>query len=369
MTVHHHLSRSFSSDDGNPEVVYRDSQQLVIVDGATGQDVKWSTVCQSHTMTEGPIIADVDGDGFGDPNNSTQACSAPAGFVVDNTDCDDSNNAIYPGAIEVCDGIDNNCDGNIDEGGLNTFYADTDGDGLNDGEEVNTHNTDPNDDDSDGDGLADWWEMQWWSNLVATADGDADGDSDQRVKDDGLLEPFDVSLNMISLFGLIMALGIIVDDAIVVGEDALAHYQMGEPSLLAAEGGARRMLAPVMASSLTTISAFLPLMLIGGIIGNILSAIPLVIVSVILASLIESFLVLPGHLRHAFLHMHKVDPRSLRARLDRGFFWFRDRLFRPLVSYAIRYRGITVSAAVACLAITVGLLAGGRLQLLFSPSI
>jgi hypothetical protein len=50
-------------NDGNPEVVYRDSQQLVIVDGATGQDVKWSTVCQSHTMTEGPIIADVDGDG------------------------------------------------------------------------------------------------------------------------------------------------------------------------------------------------------------------------------------------------------------------------------------------------------------------
>ena len=59
------------------------------------------------------------------------------------------------------------------------------------------------------------------------------------------------SINMISLFALIMALGIIVDDAIVVGEDALAHYQAGEPPLLAAEGGARRMLAPVMASSLT----------------------------------------------------------------------------------------------------------------------
>ena len=176
------------------------------------------------------------------------------------------------------------------------------------------------------------------------------------------------SINMISLFALIMALGIIVDDAIVVGEDALAHYQMGEPSLLAAEGGARRMLAPVMASSLTTISAFLPLMLVGGIIGNILFAIPLVIVSVILASLIESFLVLPGHLRHAFLHMHKVDSRSLRARLDRGFIWFRDRLFRPLVSHAIRYRGITVSAAVTCLIVTVGLLAGGRLIFNFFPT-
>ena len=71
------------------------------------------------------------------------------------------------------------------------------------------------------------------------------------------------SINMISLFAMIMALGIIVDDAIVVGEDALTHYQSGEASLEAAEGGARRMLAPVVSSSLTTISAFLPLMLVG----------------------------------------------------------------------------------------------------------
>ena len=140
---------------------------------------------------------------------------------------------------------------------------------------------------------------------------------------------------MISLFALIMALGIIVDDAIVVGEDALAHYQMGEPPLLAAEGGARRMLAPVVASSLTTIAAFLPLMLIGGRIGNILFAIPLVIVSVILASLIESFFVLPGHLRHSFIHAHKVRPRSLRGRLDRGFSYFRDGCSGPCARLAI----------------------------------
>ena len=78
------------------------------------------------------------------------------------------------------------------------------------------------------------------------------------------------TINMISLFGLIMALGIIVDDAIVVGEDALTHYQSGEASLEAAEGGARRMLAPVWSSSLTTIAGFVPLMTVGGVIGNIM---------------------------------------------------------------------------------------------------
>jgi multidrug efflux pump subunit AcrB len=176
------------------------------------------------------------------------------------------------------------------------------------------------------------------------------------------------SINMISLFALIMALGIIVDDAIVVGEDALAHYQMGEAPLLAAEGGARRMLAPVIASSLTTIAAFLPLMLIGGIIGNILFAIPLVIVSVILASLVESFLVLPGHLRHAFAHMHRIDGKSLRMRLDRGFVRFRESAFRPLVRLALEYRWVTLSGALAFLLVMVGLLVGGRLSFHFFPT-
>jgi multidrug efflux pump subunit AcrB len=176
------------------------------------------------------------------------------------------------------------------------------------------------------------------------------------------------SINMISLFALIMALGIIVDDAIVVGEDALAHYQAGEPPLVAAEGGARRMLAPVLASSLTTIAAFLPLMLVSGHIGNILFDIPLVIVSVILASLIESFLVLPGHLRHSFIHAHKVGPRSLRGRLDRGFAWLRDRLFRPLARLAIHNRFTTVSLALALLLVAAGLLAGGRLNFVFFPT-
>ena len=176
------------------------------------------------------------------------------------------------------------------------------------------------------------------------------------------------SINMLSLFALIMALGIIVDDAIVVGEDAMAHYQMGEEPLRAAEGGARRMLAPVMASSLTTIAAFLPLMLVGGRIGNILGTIPVVIICAIAASLVESFLILPGHLRNAFVHSHKVGARSLRGRLDRGFDWVRDHAFRPLARLAIRNRFSTIALALTMLIGAVGLLAGGRLSFVFFPT-
>ncbi len=176
------------------------------------------------------------------------------------------------------------------------------------------------------------------------------------------------SINMISLFALIMALGIIVDDAIVVGEDAQAHYDMGEAALKASEGGARRMLSPVMASSLTTIAAFLPLLIVGGRMGNIMSAIPMVIISVIIASLIESFLILPGHLRHAFVEAHHKKPSALRQKLDNGFIHFRDRMFRPFVTLAIRNSWTTIAGGIGVFIIAIGLIAGSRVGWHFFPS-
>ncbi len=179
---------------------------------------------------------------------------------------------------------------------------------------------------------------------------------------------FGGSINMISLFALIMALGIIVDDAIVVGEDALSHYQSGENSLQAAEGGARRMLAPVIASSLTTIASFLPLMLVGGVMGNILFDIPFVIVCVIIASLIESFLVLPGHLRHTFHKIHHSEPAPARKWLEQKFNLFRDNIFQPLVTSAVNFRWVTISLVIALLILCLGLLSSGRLPFTFFPS-
>jgi multidrug efflux pump subunit AcrB len=176
------------------------------------------------------------------------------------------------------------------------------------------------------------------------------------------------SINMISLFAMIMALGIVVDDAIVVGEDAFSHFQMGERSLLAAEGGAQRMLAPVMAASLTTISAFLPLMLISGTIGNILIDIPIVMICVIIASLVECFFILPGHLRHTFHQLHHAKPHRMRQRLEYAYDQFRDQWFRPVVEKAIAWRWSVLSGTAVMMLLTVGLLAGGRVSFTFFPS-
>ena len=176
------------------------------------------------------------------------------------------------------------------------------------------------------------------------------------------------SIDMISLFALIMALGIIVDDAIVVGEDALTHYQQGGAPLQAAEGGARRMFWPVISSSLTTIAAFLPLMLIGDYIGAILGAIPWVIVCVIIASLIESFLILPGHLRHAFVGQHHRPESALRGRLNAAFDRFRDEIFRPVIRHALNHRRLVVAGALSSLMLVFGLMAGGRIGFVFFPT-
>ena len=175
------------------------------------------------------------------------------------------------------------------------------------------------------------------------------------------------SINMVTLFALIMTLGLIVDDTIVVGEHAAARREAGLGARQAAETGALRMLAPVMAASLTTVAAFLPLVAIGGIIGQIVGAIPLVVVAVILASLAECFLVLPGHLRES-LKSHGGRRNFLMRRFDAGFDRFRAGLFLWVVRLCIRWRYATVALAIAIFLVSAGLALGGRVGFHFFPS-
>ena len=175
------------------------------------------------------------------------------------------------------------------------------------------------------------------------------------------------SINMISLFALIMALGIIVDDAIVVAENAQSNFEKGELPEHAAENSARRMFAPVASSSLTTIAAFLPLMMVGGIIGNIMFQIPLVVICVVLASFIECMLVLPAHMRFSLTGLAKSRPSRFRQRFDQGFASFRENVFRQLVAGAVEYRGLTVCLAISAMIISVGLITSDRIGFTFFP--
>ncbi|NBR74661.1 MAG: efflux RND transporter permease subunit [Gammaproteobacteria bacterium] len=177
------------------------------------------------------------------------------------------------------------------------------------------------------------------------------------------------TINMISLFGMIMALGVIVDDAIVVAEDTLTLYQSGQTPLNSALQGSERMLAPVVSSSLTTIAAFSPLLIVGGVIGSILKDIPIIVICVIVASLIECFLILPGHLQQSLNRGHRHDEGKIRQALDRGFLNFRDHVFKPFVGVILKAPALTLITALTLFILSVGLISGGRVKFTFFPSI
>lgn len=173
-----------------------------------------------------------------------------------------------------------------------------------------------------------------------------------------------ITINMISLFGLIITLGIVVDDAIVVGEHAdYRHKELGEPPMQAAENAARRMAMPVFAATMTTIIAFFGLLAVGGRFGSLIADIPLTVIAVLAASLVECFLILPNHMAHAMAAGAKQRWYDLPSRVvNRGFLWVRERLFRPFMAGVIRARYVVLAGVVAVLASQVALFIRGDVQ-------
>ncbi len=167
---------------------------------------------------------------------------------------------------------------------------------------------------------------------------------------------FGYGISIIALIGFIMALGIVVDDAIVVGEDIVTHHENGATPNQAAVAGAQRMWIPVMTSSMTTMAAFIPLLIIGGIMGDVILALPTVLLCVIGASLVECFWVLPGHLRTSLANAPPQKP-AWRKRFDAAFYRFRDRNFLQLVDKALAYPGATLCAACAGMLVAISLIA------------
>jgi len=177
---------------------------------------------------------------------------------------------------------------------------------------------------------------------------------------------FGFGISIVALIGFVMSIGIVVDDAIVVGEDAVTLFEAGASPLEAAVGGARRMFVPVLASSLTTLAAFIPLVLIGGELGAAVLALPTVLLCVIVASLCECFTVLPGHLKAAFEKMRADDTISpLRQRFDRAFARFRDVRFMPIVRAAIDKPGATLCAAIGAMLCAVSLVVSQHVGVAF----
>ncbi len=173
-----------------------------------------------------------------------------------------------------------------------------------------------------------------------------------------------LTLNMISLFALIITLGIVVDDAIVVGEHAdFRARRLGESPIVAAENAAKRMFLPVLSATLTTVIAFFGLMAISGRFGAMIADIPFTVIAVLLASLVECFLILPNHMAHAIKHSQKEHWYDWPSRqVNRGFRWVRERLFRPMIAGVIVLRYPVMAGMILILASQAALFIRGDVQ-------
>ena len=178
-----------------------------------------------------------------------------------------------------------------------------------------------------------------------------------------------MSLNLMSMFAIVMGLGIIVDDAIVIGEHTEMLHRHGMSPEEATMTAARVMFAPVMAASLTTIAAFMPMLTIGQEIGQILRDLPLTIILVIIASLAECFLVLPMHLKKALHRVNRTPGRQqTQGSFGQAFIRFRDHRFGNAVQFAFEHRYSTVLTAICAFLISLTLLTSGRVGFEFFPS-
>ena len=186
-----------------------------------------------------------------------------------------------------------------------------------------------------------------------------------------LMPMMGVSINMISLFAFIMALGIVVDDAIVVGENIFEHRQQGKPFIQAAVDGAREVGIPVVFSILTSVAAFVPLVFVVGTMGKFIKVIPLVVIAILLVSLVESLFVLPAHLSLG-RRGEKRGPVSagfekFRLKIAGLLDYFINNIYSRGLQFAVRNRYLTIALAIALLLVSVGLVRGGLVKFRFMP--
>ena len=176
------------------------------------------------------------------------------------------------------------------------------------------------------------------------------------------------TINMLTMVGLLIVIGLLMDDAIVIAENIATKRQQGMASMEAAIAGAQQVLPSVFASFATTTCIFGSLAFLKGDIGQILRVVPIVMLFVLVVSLIEAFLILPHHLAHA-LGKAEDRPGRVQAAVDRGVDWMRDRLVGPLASAAVQWRYLTVGLAIGIMLLALSTIVGGVLKFSAFPEL
>ncbi|MCP4203474.1 MAG: efflux RND transporter permease subunit [bacterium] len=184
----------------------------------------------------------------------------------------------------------------------------------------------------------------------------------------------DVSVNLISLFAFIVVLGIVVDDAIIVGENIHTEYESGLEGLEAAETGAIEVAKPVVFAVLTSVAAFAPLLAVTTTMGKVMRVVPIIVIATLMFSLVESLFILPNHLSHLKQEKpgaaRKTGPwRRLQRRVSTGLAFLIENTYRPTLKKAIEWRYLTFAFGIAGLLLTFGVVRGGWVKFNFFPAV
>ena len=192
---------------------------------------------------------------------------------------------------------------------------------------------------------------------------------------------FDITINLMSLFGMIVVIGILVDDGIVIAENIFRHYEEGKSPEQAAVDGTMEVLPAIVSAIITTLIAFSTLLLLAGDVGNFFGEVAMIVILTLIVSLVEALIILPSHLAHSKA-LHKKDEikknfifrffKYMRTINDKGFQlmkWLRDRVYSPTLKFALRNRFLSFTGFIAALYLTISSVFGGVIGVTFFPMI
>ena len=192
---------------------------------------------------------------------------------------------------------------------------------------------------------------------------------------------FDITINLMSLFGMIVVIGILVDDGIVIAENIFRHYEEGKSPEQAAVDGTMEVLPAIVSAIITTLIAFSTLLLLAGDVGNFFGEVAMIVILTLIVSLVEALIILPSHLAHSKA-LHKKDEikknfifrffKYMRTINDKGFQlmkWLRDRVYSPTLKFALRNRFLSFTGFIAALYLTISSVFGGIIGVTFFPMI
>ncbi|WP_019668882.1 efflux RND transporter permease subunit [Eudoraea adriatica] len=192
---------------------------------------------------------------------------------------------------------------------------------------------------------------------------------------------FNVTINILSLFGMIIVIGILVDDGIVIAENIYQHYERGKTPVQAAIDGTMEVIPPIVSAIITTVLAFSIFLFLDGRIGEFFGEVSVIVILTLVVSLVEALIILPAHLAHSkALHKEDKRPKTGIAKIfsklrainkggDKIMIWFRDKAYSPTLKFALRYKLLTFSFFVFALILTFGSIGGGIIRTSFFPRV